>query len=589
MAEEGEAQEVPADSAEATDPAQQTNEAQNEESPTVEGADSAPVEETGTTEQPVAEDAAEGPPDPGEQGTSVESPTEIPPEAAEDPQPAEVAEEGAVQPADTEPEKMDEGADAAQTELDPGGDGAAPDVAPGEGEAGEVTAEGPPPDTPASGSDQHEAVDDASAAEETLVAEDEAPSEGEEEDDAGVTDTTSQQGEEDDEESVAEQTTEGGSAEDTTVPSADGESTTDRSSGEQGSAKETSTPGSGVSGDGRSLTRLVERSSLEQQHRALLLLRRQLLARNQRLQQRLSQHFSRKTDDGAERVEKNLGELEARYTRYLSGIREQQRFTAEERERRHQELSAFRAQVEHQTEMVAAAYSTAVELRRQVALKSRSSRTGRLMAAAEVETLIGREQQKELEVQEARLESLRRETRLNRLEQTLRESEELAGGIHLIDFEQLKIENQTYAEKIEERNEDLTKLRRKISSTVQILTHLKERIQFEQTENTRRQDHLQTVSAEVTHGRESLAQLKQRRDQVRSRTASQRATAGLLGHEALLRDFEARVDEEGRLVRELQTLKREYADNQRMTQVIRQTVRAKKQQQHDRRTAASRH
>jgi len=34
--------------------------------------------------------------------------------------------------------------------------------------------------------------------------------------------------------------------------------------------------------------------------------------------------------------------------------------------------------------------------------------------------------------------------------------EELAEGLHLIDFEQLKIENQTYNEKIEERNEVCT-------------------------------------------------------------------------------------------------------------------------------------
>ncbi len=36
--------------------------------------------------------------------------------------------------------------------------------------------------------------------------------------------------------------------------------------------------------------------------------------------------------------------------------------------------------------------------------------------------------------------------------------EELAEGLHLIDFEQLKIENQTYNEKIEERNEVRTEL-----------------------------------------------------------------------------------------------------------------------------------
>lgn len=42
--------------------------------------------------------------------------------------------------------------------------------------------------------------------------------------------------------------------------------------------------------------------------------------------------------------------------------------------------------------------------------------------------------------------------------------------LHLIDFEQLKIENQTLNEKIEERNEELLKLRKKTTTTVQVLT-----------------------------------------------------------------------------------------------------------------------
>ncbi|XP_037082914.1 coiled-coil domain-containing protein 96-like [Pollicipes pollicipes] len=330
--------------------------------------------------------------------------------------------------------------------------------------------------------------------------------------------------------------------------------------------------------DGESdLTRLVERTNLEQQHHSLLMQRRQLLTYNQRIQQRLSEHFSHKTED-TERVEKNVGELEQRYTRYLHGIREQQRVLADEKQRQLEELVEFHAQVDEEMAIVAAEYEAVTELRRQVALNARSSRTGRLMRADEVEALISREQAKELEVHDARLESLRRETRLGHLEQTLRDSEELAGGIHLIDFEQLKIENQTYAEKIEERNEDLTKLRRKISNTVQILTHLKERIQFEEAENQRRKNTLETVSAEVTHGREGLARLKQRRDHVRNRTAGQRASAGLLGHEALLRDFESRVDEEARLVKELQLLKREYGENQRQSEAIRQMEQNKKQE-----------
>ena len=54
----------------------------------------------------------------------------------------------------------------------------------------------------------------------------------------------------------------------------------------------------------------------------------------------------------------------------------------------------------------------------------------------------------------------------------------MAEGLHLIDFEQLKIENQTLNEKIEERNEDLHKLKKKNTNTVQILTHTREKLGY---------------------------------------------------------------------------------------------------------------
>ncbi len=59
---------------------------------------------------------------------------------------------------------------------------------------------------------------------------------------------------------------------------------------------------------------------------------------------------------------------------------------------------------------------------------------------------------------------------------------QLADGLHLIDFEQLKIENLTLNEKIEERTEELHKLSKKTTQTVQVLTHVKEKLQFVQAE-----------------------------------------------------------------------------------------------------------
>jgi histone deacetylase 6 len=56
--------------------------------------------------------------------------------------------------------------------------------------------------------------------------------------------------------------------------------------------------------------------------------------------------------------------------------------------------------------------------------------------------------------------------------------------LHLIDFEQLKIENQTLNEKIEERNEELDKLREKITKNVVIISHTREKLQFVLKQNS---------------------------------------------------------------------------------------------------------
>lgn len=45
---------------------------------------------------------------------------------------------------------------------------------------------------------------------------------------------------------------------------------------------------------------------------------------------------------------------------------------------------------------------------------------------------------------------------------------EVAPGLFLADYEQLKIINQSYADKIEEKDEELTRLRTKCSSTTQV-------------------------------------------------------------------------------------------------------------------------
>ena len=53
-------------------------------------------------------------------------------------------------------------------------------------------------------------------------------------------------------------------------------------------------------------------------------------------------------------------------------------------------------------------------------------------------------------------------------QEDIKKREEVADGLYLIDFEQLKIENQGNNEKIESKNEELLRLRNLTSSTVQV-------------------------------------------------------------------------------------------------------------------------
>merc|ERR1711988_456395 len=139
------------------------------------------------------------------------------------------------------------------------------------------------------------------------------------------------------------------------------------------------------------------------------------------------------------------------------------------------------------------------------------------------------EAEKDLEVERMRLSNINRRNHLRKLEQTLRQKEKLAEGLHLIDFEQLKIENQTYNEKIEERNEELLKLRKKITSTVQVLTHLKEKLQFVQAENHVLKGQLKNVEEDAAKKRDRLTRTKQSRDHLRIDNHRLRQNCGLLG------------------------------------------------------------
>merc|ERR1711988_1859692 len=282
--------------------------------------------------------------------------------------------------------------------------------------------------------------------------------------------------------------------------------------------------------------------------------REELLAKNAELQRKLAALLAtqkrRDASDGANEESKSgtatrssdvtNHEAEKQYSDSLNGIldtEDQFKYMTMEFDRVAFDLQKRLDEKEAKASDIADSFR---EFKTQIALQAEHSRTGKGIPKKVVELFKDQEKEKDEEASRVRLRNINLRMILRKLESSLREKEQLAEGLHLIDFEQLKIENQTLNEKIEERNEELHKLRKKTTTTVQVLTHIKEKLQFVQVENQSLKRELAKLDTELTKERDALTKAKRERDQLRADNSSLRQKQGFVNSDLLVQDFEQR-------------------------------------------------
>ena len=164
----------------------------------------------------------------------------------------------------------------------------------------------------------------------------------------------------------------------------------------------------------------------------------------------------RKIDDAQanqQTFDKSSIDQEQRYNKYLSNIEELHKEIEKQKAIFDYQKWELSNKCDEKQEVVKEERGTFLKVKREVSLKSVSGHTGKPVTSKDVEPFFQKEASKEQEVIQVRLENIKLKNQLKKRENQLKEKEELGEGLHLIDFEQLKIENQTYNEKIEERNE----------------------------------------------------------------------------------------------------------------------------------------
>lgn len=157
-----------------------------------------------------------------------------------------------------------------------------------------------------------------------------------------------------------------------------------------------------------------------------------------------------------------------------------------------------------------------------------------------MEAFMQQEREQRRTIQSARVRYIQLCNFLKKLNRSASDNDHNHEGMYLIDFEQLKIENTNLNEKIEERNEDLVKLRRKVTTTIHVLTHVKEKLEFMKAENTQLKQQVQVTEEELNGVRDQLAQTKRRRDGYLKANLKMKEKMPLVGSEDLLMDYELR-------------------------------------------------
>ena len=155
----------------------------------------------------------------------------------------------------------------------------------------------------------------------------------------------------------------------------------------------------------------------------------------------------------------------------------------------------------------------------------------------------------------------------------------LDDDVQMIDFEQLKIENTNLNEKIEERNEDLLKLKKKATTTIHILTHVKEKLEFVKGQNATLLREVDSQESSLTQVRDALASSKKERDFFATENTRMREKMPLIGANNLLLDYELRKKSIENLQLEVVSLTNEHHELMNWIRANHPATLAKHQQQ----------
>lgn len=181
--------------------------------------------------------------------------------------------------------------------------------------------------------------------------------------------------------------------------------------------------------------------------------------------------------------------------------------------------------------------------------------TGKRLSQNKMNQLMKRQKQLVILTGKLQYACIQLQTRISIKEKMIGQAENVGLNLSLIDYEQVLNENNGMADKIEERDEELSRVQNKSSLSFQKLAQIREKCFANATDIQIIEHKLKTHNIKLSSGREELNNAKMQRDKYRAEKRRLHDSSGLLMQRRLLLDYKTTIKEVEDLGEELGQIK----------------------------------
>lgn len=285
---------------------------------------------------------------------------------------------------------------------------------------------------------------------------------------------------------------------------------------------------------------IVKRSELTERLKKAILKKRLAEMKNEFLNRKVTQYFRKKKIDRAFAKDEAsvVPQLEERYEKLLDNyksIKGKERSIMEECDKKINVLD--KQMIEFRTEFDALINDFDQKLS-EVGVTLIGAKTGELMSERTVKNILTRRKRVHFALSQERLQNIRVQRELSKMKEKSKQLDDLGDGLRMADFEQFRAETQNLSDKIEERNNDLNRLRLRCDADTQQLANIREKEQVLVKNLDSKKENFEDLLQEQYEMRDNLNSLKTKFGILRKNYSEMLFQCGILNRVVLLSDFD---------------------------------------------------